>query len=365
MEHSLEKNILAESLVFNGSKDNPLLAPRGICTVKGYLFVSDTGQNRVFVWKNIPEGEFRDPDLVLGQESEANTGRNAGDTATASSLQYPSGIWSDGRQLIIADAWNHRVLIWHKIPERNGQPADVVLGQPNFESNEPNVKGVGADPDAHTMNWPYGVHSDGKQLWVADTGNRRVLYYASIPKENFTPADAVIGQPTFYDRDYNAENAIWPYSVKVSEAGQLAITDTQYFRVLVWQNWTDAFTKSADHVVGQKDFVSNGRNQFQLSPSANTLNWCYDSHFHKNKLWVADTGNSRLLLFDPMPDKNDAAAVNVIGHKNFTTGSENMDTINGTKNTLYWPFALSIDGSLLAIADTGNHRIIINRNKLV
>ena len=83
------------------------------------------------------------------------------------------------------------MLIWHAIPTSNAQPADVVLGQPDFDSNLPNVKGIGNDPTAHTLNWPYGLFSDGKSLWIADTGNRRILFYNDIPSENYTAADKV------------------------------------------------------------------------------------------------------------------------------------------------------------------------------
>ena len=123
--------------------------------------------------------------MVLGQTDNSNTGRNAGDSVNASSLQYPSGVWTNGKKLIVADAWNHRVLIWHSMPTKNGQPADVVLGQMDFESNQPNIMGLGKIPTAHTLYWPYGVFSDGNHLWVADTGNRRVLFYNKIPEANF------------------------------------------------------------------------------------------------------------------------------------------------------------------------------------
>ena len=110
-------------LVFKGAKNTPFLAPRGVFITGNRLLVSDTGRNRVFIWNNMPEAEHSEPDLILGQEDMAGTGRNAGGAVDDASLQYPSGIWSDGRRLIVADAWNHRVLIWHKFPSHNAQPA--------------------------------------------------------------------------------------------------------------------------------------------------------------------------------------------------------------------------------------------------
>lgn len=360
-----QTNILTKKThIFKGDADSPLLAPRGVFLASGKLFVADTAQNRLFIWNHLPSEEFRKPDLVLGQNLKSDTGRNANSEVTASSLFYPSGIWSDGQKLIVADAWNHRVLIWHELPKEDGQPADVVVGQPDFSSNQPNVKGISNPPDAASLNWPYGVFSDGKHLWVADTGNRRVLFFEEIPRENHQPADRVIGKPDFSERDYDHLDAIWPYSVKISPSGAMAITDTQYYRVLLWQDWRTAENNKADAIIGQADFESNGQNQFNWFPGANTLNWCYDTCFYKDGLWVSDSGNSRILWFEQLPDQNNCPANGLLGQDNFNTGSENKNTIWTTEGSLYWPFQLSVEDNILVAADTGNHRIVINHLKL-
>ncbi|MEM6348746.1 MAG: hypothetical protein AAF927_32985, partial [Bacteroidota bacterium] len=108
--------LVSKIQVFQGEKDNPFLAPRGVSLVGGKLMVSDTGQNRVFIWNEVPKDEFQAPDITLGQEAASGTGRNAGGKVSASTLMYPSGLWSDGQRLIVADAWNHRVLIWNSFP---------------------------------------------------------------------------------------------------------------------------------------------------------------------------------------------------------------------------------------------------------
>ncbi|MEM9917430.1 MAG: hypothetical protein AAF990_05005 [Bacteroidota bacterium] len=354
------KSLLEKNHIFKGAADSPLLAPRGVFLVNRMLFVADTAQNRVFIWHQLPTTEFAQPDVVLGQNTKAQTGRNANGKVNASSLFYPSGIWSDGQKLIVADAWNHRVLIWLQMPTEDGQAADVVIGQADFNSNLPNIKGVGQTPSAQSMNWPYGVFSDGQQLWVADTGNRRVLYFKNIPTQNFTAADRVIGKPSFQERDYENQDPIWPYSIKIGPQGQMAITDTQYYRVLFWQDWTTAFEQKADVVIGQTSFEGNGQNQFGWFPQRHTLNWCYDSCFYKNGLWVADTGNSRILWFDQLPEAHNPSADNVLGQDDFQTGSENKNTIWSTEGSLYWPFQICIEDQTMVVADTGNHRVVIN-----
>jgi hypothetical protein len=361
--------LLTNTRIFRGGAGNPLLAPRGVWTVGGQLIVADTGQNRVFIWHRIPETEFAEPDLVLGQLENADTGRNAGGSTSANSLQYPSGLWSDGERLVVADAWNHRVLVWHRFPTHSGQAADVVIGQTNFTNNLPNIGGIGTPPSARSLNWPYGVFSDGQRLWVADTGNRRVLMYDQIPTESGMVADGVIGKPGFAERDYENHEPVWPYSVRVGASRQLAIADTQFYRTLLWHNWQTAVETpdgrpqddqtTADVLIGQADFDANGANQFRLAPAQNTLNWTYDAFFYQNGIFVADTGNSRLLWFKTVPSASNPMADGLIGHADFQTSSENGNSRFGTDNQLYWPFSICIEADQMAIADTGNHRIVI------
>ena len=355
--------VVHETMIFKGVEESPLLAPRGVFLVGNKLIVADTAQNRVFIWNHLPNSEFEDADVVLGQEEKLGTGRNAQGKVNGSSLFYPSGIWSDGQKLMVADAWNHRVLIWLEMPTKNGQAADVVIGQPDFTCNEPNIKGISHAPSSQSLNWPYGVFSDGERLWIADTGNRRILYYEQIPTNNFAQADKVIGKPNFSERDYDCQDPIWPYSVKISPQGAMAITDTQYYRVLLWKNWETALNAKADVIIGQSSFEGNGQNQFGWFPKANTLNWCYDTCFYKNGLWVADTGNSRILWYQTLPNEHDKSADQLLGQDNFTTGSENKNTIWTTEGSLYWPFQVCIEDATMVVADTGNHRVVINKLK--
>ncbi|WP_425235473.1 hypothetical protein [Ulvibacterium sp.] len=354
---------VANSYIFNGSRKMPFLAPRGVFAAKNHLLVSDTGRNRVFIWKDLPTSEFQEPDIVLGQSDVSETGRNSGGEVSAGSFQYPSGIWSNGETIVVSDAWNHRVLIWHAMPTKNGQPADVVLGQPNFTSNRPNVKGIGSDPSAQTLNWPYGVFSNGQSLWIADTGNRRILFYKTIPKTNYLPADKVIGKPNFTTRDYENHEPIWPYSVKVNSKNQMVVADTQFYRNLFWTNAEEAFSKPSNVIIGQPNFDACGQNQFGLFPSRKSLNWTYDACFYKEGILVNDTGNSRILWFETVPSENSAEATAVIGKRDFKSGSENKETLMGTSSSLYWPFSITTQGNTLIVADTGNHRIVITHLK--
>ncbi len=168
---------------------NRLFNPESLFIVDGKLIVSDSENDRVVIWNTIPIVNGASADIVLGQP-DPDTCNPAANPPTASSMNYPGGLWSDGKRLIVADADNNRVLIWNTFPTYNGQPADVVLGQTDMVSKEFGV----SDRDLYL---PYFLASNGTQLFVADYRNHRVLIWDTIPSENNTPADGVLGQPDF------------------------------------------------------------------------------------------------------------------------------------------------------------------------
>lgn len=116
--------------------------------------------------------------------------------------------------------------------------------------------------------------------------------------------------------------------------------------------------QKADVIIGQQNFEDSGQNQFRLSPEANTLNWTYDTCFYKDGILVNDTGNSRILCFDSIPNNNEKADA-LIGRPNFNTSSEYKMNMQGTESAIYWPFSITMENDKLYIADTGNHRLVI------
>ena len=83
-------------------------------------------------------------------------------------LYAPKAPFSDGSRLYLADQTNNRVLIWNSIPTASNVPPNVVVGQPNLES-------TGLASTASNLWHPAGVYSNGTQLYIADSGNSRVL----------------------------------------------------------------------------------------------------------------------------------------------------------------------------------------------
>ncbi len=183
-----------------------LRQPTGIAlTPDGKLLVSDSGHNRILIWNQIPTSADQPADLVLGQPGLTSCSANAPESAggapvaSARSLSSPAGLWTDGTRLVVIDAGNHRALVWNQFPQSSFQPADLVLGQPDFmtaaEVTSPTASTVSSGMAGNNH---YGeVTSNGVQLAITDLYANRVLIWDSFPTRNFQPADRVLGQASF------------------------------------------------------------------------------------------------------------------------------------------------------------------------
>jgi hypothetical protein len=278
-------------------------------------------------------------------------------------LNVPTGIAAcgpDGAGLAVADAWNHRVLIWFQRPTRSHQRPDVVLGQAGFDQGESNR---GADrPTASTLFWTYCVSWDGARLWVADTGNRRVLGWRNGIPEPDQPADVILGQSDAASHSENrdgpagANSFRWPHDIAGYD-DLLLVADAGDHRVLGWSPQPDA-DRDADLVVGQQNFTDS--EEWPYGPHTNDrFRFPYAVCLDGGRLAVADTANNRILLWDGMPDGPiGRGAAHVLAQPDFASNGENRWT-SVQHDTLCWPYGLSLHGDTLAVADSGNNRVML------
>ena len=116
---------------FWGCGSTRLYHPTAVWSVGTMLFVADQENHRVLVWTTLPTTNGEAADLVLGQP-DMNTCTSG---TSATKMNMPSGVWSNGTRILVADTNNNRVLGWTAMPGSNGVAANCALGQANLTSS--------------------------------------------------------------------------------------------------------------------------------------------------------------------------------------------------------------------------------------
>ncbi len=184
-----------------------MYSPRGVFVGDQHLVVADSGNHRVLIWHDMPCCDEQPADVVLGQPDGETEGHAAGGRGPERGMNLPTGVLVHDGRLIVADGWHHRILVWNSVPETSDVAPDLVLGQPDASSVSENR---GGECSASTLYWPFGIAVVGSTFWVADTGNRRVLGWRNGIPDPDQPADIVLGQPDAASREENRGAAAGP-----------------------------------------------------------------------------------------------------------------------------------------------------------
>lgn len=340
-----------------------LYAPRGVWVDEHRTIVADTGNHRVLIFDGIPDSDQPEASVVLGQPDATSEGPQAGGRGPESGMNLPTGLLvdDDGR-LLVADAWNHRILIWNEVPTAD-RPADLVLGQPDMSSIDPNAGGD-SQPTPTSFYWPFGIALVDGRFYVADTGNRRVLVWTDgVPASADVPADEVLGQVNDTSREENAGGAAgansfrWPHAVCGDGKGGVLVADAGDHRVLTW-NEHPSTGQDADGVLGQPDMFSSGEFPYQVQKSTRFRFPYAMVRTGHGDLAVGDTANNRVIIWNGFPADQDSEAVAVLGQDSFAGNGENRWAAV-TRDSLCWPYGLAAWENIIGVADSGNNRIVL------
>ena len=183
----------------------------------------------------------------------------------------------------------------------------------------------------------------------------------SFPWTNGQSAEFVVGQPDFTSNGTacSVNGLNFPSSCAIDYANsKLYICDYLNSRVLRFGYPLTSNQPNAEMVFGQPDFTSNAGNRGG-GPSANSLFMPIYVIVHNGNLWVADMVNNRILRWSNAYSASiDAGADLVLGQPNFTSNSS-ANTISG----LNYPQSLSIDDSgNLWVIDLVNTRVLMFSN---
>ncbi len=396
--------------------------PEGVAIdPSGNLFVVDAGDNRMLAYftpfaatGGMPAPIDPQASLIFGQASPSGTECNQGGAATLLTLcfELQTGLFEGAQvttdsagNLYVADSGNSRVLEYEGPFGGKGETSTGAIGEidglgavagvavdasgnvyassysesetfvfspsNSFETPVNTIGGIGENPSAASELNPGGLALDAMgDLYLADTGNNRVIEYAFSALQNSPiAASGVIGQPDF---GHNAANRTGgagldsPSGIAVSPIdGAVYIADTKNNRVLGWVN--GAPSGPADVLIGQSSFIDSAVNGGIADPGASgfssPMGLAFDS---AGDLFVADSGNSRVLEFaDPdrgcasFPCVSTSSATGVFG----TCGSFGASLCTPPSAvsafTMQSPQAVAFDpAGDLFVADTGNNRVL-------
>ena len=288
--------------------------------------------------------------LVLGQPNF--TSSTSGTLRTR--MDAPSAVAVDRHthKVFVADSGNNRVLRFRSLYAlRNGAAAEAVFGQPDYVSSSAATTQSG-------MYLPWGVFVDaGGRLWVADQGNNRVLRFDHASrKPSGANADGVLGQSGFNSSGHatTQEGMYIPDGVFVDGGGRLWVLEYANNRVLRFDHAASLPNGApANGVLGQLDFT-HGLGAVSQSGLNQPYNLTVDAH---GRLWVADFGSSRVVRFDHAASlPNGANASAVLGQPDFTSFAG-----TAARNGMNFPEGVTVDNSTgrLYVADGNNNRILV------
>ena len=297
------------------------------------MFVVDSSNHRVLVFptQSLGSGASRvlgqdnfnatAPNLIEGKEFFLYTGLSASQNVTGD-FSDGGGVVVDFKsatpRLYVADTYNNRILGFKDARRvRPGDKADVLIGQADFSRSVINApQGLPTLPMDVGLYHPSGLAVDANgALWVCDSGNGRVLRFPHpFDTQGRQRPDLVIGQSGLFNKisDPSRNTMSYPTSIAFTIDGHLLVSDALHNRVLFFRKPTGGdFSngQSAEKVIGQSDFNTGtrgiGPNRFAAPRGIST-----DTD---DRLYVADSGNSRIVIYDRIPNAaNDPQPATVI-----------------------------------------------------
>ena len=342
----------------------------------------DAGNNRILRFpKATTQSDPITPDLVLGQPNFNSRTLGLGDRSIHifdGSTLYRSAIAFDSQgNLWTTDPGNNRVLRFPKSSLAGGgnAPADLVLGQPDLFTVASTQTFTALTKDRFSIPSALAFDANGN-LFVSDTG--RVLMYPPGTIANGAVGQQgsvrILGVIVNVSGQAPPTQAVIDNTKLVSPEGifflgnNVAIVDQYYSRILIFgppSSWppesTAAPSPRATSVVGQANFNTaqppNGKplnlgssafvNQGFAAPTGTALALPSQAVIANNELYIADTGNNRLLVL-PVQGTSLGAATRLLGQIDATLNTANY--IEGRE----FSFAVSGLGAASIVVDNSS-----------
>ena len=336
------------------------------------LFFSDRGNSRVLVWDIDPQRLETGVDAiaVIGQPDFYSREARAG----ASGLSSPSGLAYDPERQNLFVADGNRVMVFdvsdQSLDQVAGFEAFAVVGQPDFESNEPN------EDLRKFSNGPISLDYEFSRLLVGSFTKNRVLMFdvspARLEGASNPDAVAVLGQPDFESTDPAvSQTRLTMARVTVDTERQMAYVPDGYpagNRINIFDIHPDRMQQTLTPMIsqighinpdGEPDFLSRSAND-RITPRGWTQGRDVTVDTVDHRLIMSDNYSHRVMIFelDRMNRLLERGATWVFGQEDPASA---VLLPGRDATTIKLPLAVEYDEShkRLFVADSWNNRVLV------
>jgi len=301
------------------------VVPNRVVDGEEFLAVADSGNNRVQVFRIRFPGTpapFRTRAVLNVSLTHLTTFGTAG--ANPGEFQNPVGVAADRqRRLFVCDSTLHRVSRWALNAAGTGYTHEV-----DWEK-----AGGGSGNGNREFDTPVSLAVDSKNgyVYVAESGNRRVQRLEAQSGNHLTHWVHAYAAPA-------PPNPFTPTSVAVDARGEVYAADTASHRVVRGTVFEAVGTPRADAAIPRVQ----GAPWVPRNDPAHMNGPTYVYFAPDGKLWVSDSGNDRVLVFE----KNASGELVLAAEQLPAAG-------------LKTPVGVAVDAEGKAfVVDSGNHRIV-------
>ena len=305
----------------------------GVAAAGDKLYISTGNGNKIVVYNSIPTSSEQDPDFAIGSP-DLNT-----NTLEENYIIGNPVAASNGTNLLVSSDFDKKLYLWNERPGESAVHPDAVYEIPEapwdnalWENNFVlgGKKGVyifESIPDGTNLpdktyldsigNAKFqeirGIAIDDKYLYVGDIDANKVYIWEGIPDKTSNPKFTLdVTSPTRMssDGEYLAVTSTTTHTVSLFKIDQLSVNTTG--------------TKVGGHGV------------FNLPEGANISN---------NMLFVADTGNNKVAIWEDINDALSGESYNTL------IGAENREIPEIGKGSLFWPGSVFYDDDYLWVGE--------------